>query len=54
MLLGVQLDSGDARLAGVPWLECELRGGEALYIPRRWWHAVTALSASLSISYWWT
>ena len=50
----VQLDAGDPRLAGVPRWECELRAGEALYIPRRWWHEVTATSASLSVSFWWT
>ncbi|KAK9825699.1 hypothetical protein WJX81_007016 [Elliptochloris bilobata] len=49
-----QLDGGDPRLTGVPCWECELRATEALYIPRRWWHEVTATSASLSVSYWWT
>ena len=28
--------------------------GEVLYIPRKWWHQVQALSNSLSFSYWWT
>ena len=51
---GAQLDPGDPRRAGLPSWECELQGGEALYIPRRWWHEITATSASLSVSYWWT
>jgi len=50
----VQLDPWDAELANVPCWDADVRGGEALYIPRRWWHAVAALSASLSVSYWWT
>ena len=50
----VQLDAEDPRLARVPRWECELRATEALYIPRRWWHEVTATSASLSVSFWWT
>ena len=50
----VQLDPWDAELADVPCWDADVRGGEALYIPKRWWHAVAALSASLSVSYWWT
>ena len=33
---------------------CLLQEGEVLYIPRKWWHQVQALSNSLSFSYWWT
>ncbi|BDA44466.1 Bifunctional peptidase and arginyl-hydroxylase JMJD5 [Coccomyxa sp. Obi] len=40
--------------ASVPYLECTLRPGDMLYIPRKWWHSVWARTASLSISYWWT
>ncbi|CAL5218404.1 g80 [Coccomyxa viridis] len=38
----------------VPYLQCWLRQGQMLYIPRKWWHFVQAASSSLSISYWWT
>ncbi|KAG7212857.1 hypothetical protein KM043_002210 [Ampulex compressa] len=32
---------------------CYLKPGEMLYIPPKWWHHVTALSPSFSISFWW-
>jgi lysine-specific demethylase 8 len=32
--------------------ECVLLPGEMLYIPPRWWHHVTALSLSFSVSHW--
>ncbi len=38
----------------VPYLQCWLRQGQMLFIPRKWWHFVQAASSSLSISYWWT
>ena len=31
-----------------------MQEGEVLYIPKKWWHQVQALSNSLSFSYWWT
>lgn len=31
-----------------------LKPGEMLYIPPKWWHHVTALTPSFSISFWWT
>ncbi|RLU19658.1 hypothetical protein DMN91_008215 [Ooceraea biroi] len=31
-----------------------LRPGEMLYIPPKWWHHVTALTPSFSVSFWWT
>ncbi|KAK5095681.1 hypothetical protein LTR70_003350 [Exophiala xenobiotica] len=38
----------------VPYVECLLREGEALYIPRGWWHYVRGLSAcGISVSFWW-
>ncbi|CAL8470425.1 g9967 [Coccomyxa elongata] len=40
--------------ASALYLECTLRPGEMLYIPKKWWHCVWARTASLSISYWWT
>lgn len=30
-----------------------LKPGEMLYIPPKWWHHVTALTSSFSISFWW-
>nr|XP_012143169.1 PREDICTED: lysine-specific demethylase 8-like isoform X3 [Megachile rotundata] len=30
-----------------------LKPGEMLYIPPKWWHHVTSLSPSFSISFWW-
>lgn len=30
-----------------------LKPGEMLYIPPKWWHHVTALTPSFSISFWW-
>ncbi|KAJ8675645.1 hypothetical protein QAD02_011431 [Eretmocerus hayati] len=32
---------------------CYLKPGEMLYIPPKWWHHVTSLSPSFSISFWW-
>lgn len=31
-----------------------LRPGEILYIPPKWWHHVTSLTPSFSISFWWS
>lgn len=33
--------------------KCLLGPGEMLYIPEKWWHHVTALSKSFSVSFWW-
>ncbi|XP_014482677.1 PREDICTED: lysine-specific demethylase 8 [Dinoponera quadriceps] len=35
-------------------LMCCLKPGEMLYIPPKWWHHVTALTPSFSISFWWS
>jgi lysine-specific demethylase 8 len=40
--------------AGAPYWEVELARGEALALPAGVWHAVRAMSTSLSVSYWWT
>lgn len=37
----------------VPYLECLLSAGEALYIPVGWWHYVRSCSVGISVSYWW-
>lgn len=38
----------------VPYLECCLRQGEMLFMPKKFWHFVQALEPSWSVSYWWT
>lgn len=41
------------RLRGVETLVAELEPGDAIYVPRRWWHHVRTLEASISVNYWW-
>ena len=41
------------RFPAQPAFEVLLRPGTMLYIPPRWWHHVTALSLSASVSFWW-
>jgi hypothetical protein len=38
----------------VPYQECVLEPGDVLHIPKKWFHHVTALEGSLSVSFWWT
>ncbi|XP_018575765.1 jmjC domain-containing protein 5-like [Anoplophora glabripennis] len=33
--------------------KCLLEPGEMLFIPMKWWHHVTALDKSFSVSFWW-
>ena len=40
-------------LSEVPYLECVLEAGQALYIPIGWWHYVRSCSVAASVSYWW-
>ncbi|KAK5106604.1 hypothetical protein LTS08_000725 [Lithohypha guttulata] len=41
-------------ISSVPYFECLLEAGEALFIPKGWWHYVRSLSASgISVSFWW-
>lgn len=55
-----QVNPEDALNASKKWPEfqkaecwtCELRAGEMLYIPLKWWHFVRAESKSLSASFW--
>jgi ribosomal protein L16 Arg81 hydroxylase len=35
-----------------PWA-ATLDPGDVVYIPRRWWHHVRALSKATSVSLWW-
>jgi len=37
-----------------PFMDAELGPGDALFIPRGWWHYVVALTSSFSVSHWWT
>lgn len=40
--------------ADVQYTECILKRGQMLYIPPKYWHYVTSLSPSFSVSFWWT
>lgn len=40
------------KLAPVPF-ECTLGPGDALYIPKKWWHHVRSLDFSVSANIWW-
>jgi hypothetical protein len=41
------------RLQGLDTLVAELKAGDAIYIPRRWWHHVRTLETAVSVNYWW-
>ncbi|KEF60373.1 uncharacterized protein A1O9_01933 [Exophiala aquamarina CBS 119918] len=38
---------------GIPYTECILEAGQALYIPVGWWHYVRSCSVGISVSFWW-
>lgn len=40
-------------ISKIPYVECVLQAGEALYIPIGWWHYVRSCSTGISVSYWW-
>lgn len=40
-------------ISSVPYVECVLEAGEALYIPVGWWHYVRSCSTGISVSFWW-
>jgi Cupin-like domain len=40
-------------LSAVPYVECVLEAGQALYIPVGWWHYVRSLAVGVSVSFWW-
>ncbi|KAI2607417.1 Clavaminate synthase-like protein [Hypoxylon fragiforme] len=49
-----QPSKGDiAAFSEIPFLDCILEPGDALYIPIGWWHYVRGLSVSFSVSFWW-
>ncbi|KAI0199209.1 hypothetical protein F4808DRAFT_217427 [Astrocystis sublimbata] len=41
------------RFKALPFVDCILEPGDALYIPIGWWHYVRGLSVSFSVSFWW-
>lgn len=40
-------------LSRVPYTECVLEAGEALYIPVGWWHYVRSCGTGVGVSFWW-
>ena len=40
-------------ISEIPYFECILNAGEALYIPIGWWHYVRSCSVGISVSFWW-
>lgn len=40
-------------ISDVPYVECLLKAGQALYIPHGWWHYVRSCSVGISVSFWW-
>ena len=42
------------RFTDASYKECMLGPGQVLYIPKKYWHEVMALSGSFSVSFWWT
>lgn len=40
-------------ISQVPYVECVLEEGQALYIPVGWWHYVRSCSVGISVSFWW-
>lgn len=37
----------------IPFTDCILEAGQALYIPVGWWHYVRSCSVGISVSFWW-
>lgn len=40
-------------ISKIPYQECILHAGQALYIPVGWWHYVRSCSVGISVSFWW-
>ncbi|MEO8603912.1 MAG: cupin-like domain-containing protein [bacterium] len=41
------------KLRGIETLVAEVEAGDAIYIPRRWWHHVRTLETSIAVNFWW-
>ena len=41
------------KVRGVETFFAELEAGDAIYVPRRWWHHVRTQEISVSINFWW-
>jgi lysine-specific demethylase 8 len=54
----VDLDAVDEHrfpdFAGTPFTDVVLQPGDMLYMPPKHWHYVRSLSASFSVSFWWS
>lgn len=54
----VDLDKIDEKefpkVLDLEFMDCILEEGEMLYIPPKWWHYVRSLTASFSVSFWWS
>ena len=46
-------DAAHPLFRAAPYWEAVLRAGQALWLPRGVWHAVTAETVSVSVSWWW-
>ncbi|KAI1616103.1 hypothetical protein EDD37DRAFT_100757 [Exophiala viscosa] len=40
-------------ISTIPYVECILEAGQALYVPVGWWHYVRSCSVGISVSFWW-
>jgi hypothetical protein len=39
--------------ARAPRIEVDLRAGDALYLPRKWFHYVRSSGLSVAVNFWW-
>ena len=46
-------DDSYPSISQIPYIECVLEAGQALYIPIGWWHYVRSCSIAISVSFWW-
>ncbi|KAK5051981.1 hypothetical protein LTR84_002785 [Exophiala bonariae] len=40
-------------ISHIPYMDCIIHPGQALYIPVGWWHYVRSCSVGISVSFWW-
>mmetsp|Transcript_9420 Transcript_9420/g.16625 ORF Transcript_9420/g.16625 Transcript_9420/m.16625 type:complete len:89 (+) Transcript_9420:83-349(+) len=45
--------TASAALQGLRYYEVILEPGEALFIPRKWWHYCRSKTVSCSVNFWW-